>query len=81
MVCKNRAYDSGENDPDSFVDFLHSIGSALFSKNRRVFGNYVLIGKRGFDIIKKDNRSRVEINCNTCVIDSLMTVRYIPSME
>ena len=33
---KNSAYVSGENDPESFADMLHSTGRMLFSKNHRV---------------------------------------------
>ena len=78
---KNSAYVSGENDPESFVDMLHSTGRMLFSKNHRVKGNFVLIGKQGFDILKKIRSPRVSFKEDTCVIDSFMDVKYIPSMD
>jgi len=78
---KNSANALGENDPDSFADTLHSAGRILFSKNHRVFGNYVFIGDQGFNILKKIRSPRVSFNGDTCIIDSLMKVKYIPSME
>lgn len=78
---KNSSYASGENDPESFADMLHSTGRMLFSKNHRVMGNFVLIGKQGFDILKKVRSPRVSFKGDTCVIDSFMNVKYIPSMD
>ena len=78
---KNSAYASGENDPESFADMLHSTGRMLFSKNHRVMGNFVLIGKQGFDILKRVRSPRVSFKGDTCVIDSFMNVKYIPSMD
>ena len=70
-----------ENNPDSFADTLHSIGRKLFKKNHRVFGNFVLIGKQGFDILKKIGRPRFVFEGRYGTLDSLMKVHYIPSMD
>ena len=77
---KNSACASGENDPESFANVLHSSGRKLFSTNHRVFGNFVLTGKRGFDILKKVGRPRFVFNGRQGTLDALMIVQYLPSM-
>ena len=78
---KNSANASGENDPESFEDTLYSAGLMLFTKNHRSMGNFVLIGKRGFDILKKIGRPRFVFEGNNGTIDFKMIVHYIPSMD
>lgn len=79
---KNSAYASGENDPYSFVDTLYSAGLTLFTKNHRTMGNFVLTGKRGFDILRQIGRPRFDlIKGRYGILDSLMRVYYIPSMD
>lgn len=60
---------------------LHSSGRKLFSKNHRVFGNFVLTGKRGFDILKNVGHPRFVFNGRQGILDSVMKVYYIPSLE
>ena len=72
---------SGENDPDSFANTLYSAGLMLFKKNRIKLGNFVLIGKQGFDILKKMGRHRFVFEGRNGTIDSTMRVHYIPSMD
>ena len=76
---KNNA--SEKNESESFMDMLHSNCNRLFSKNHRAFGNFVLIGKRGFNILKSDKSTRFVFDERFGVIDSLIKVHYIPSME
>lgn len=71
---------SGESDPDSFANLLYSAGAELFKKNYRVFGNFALIGKQGFDILKKLH-TRFVFEEREGVLDSSMKVYYIPSMD
>lgn len=78
---KNGANASGENEPDSFANTLYSAGLMLFTKNRIKLGNFVLIGKRGFDILKKMGRPRFVFEGNNGTIDLTMRVHYIPSMD
>lgn len=78
---KNSAYASGGNDSDSFANTLYSTGLTLFTKNHRFMGNFVLIGKRGFDILKKMGRPRFVFEGNNGTIDLTMRVHYIPSMD
>ena len=70
-----------KNDPGSFAESLHSAGITLFKKNHRCFGNFVLIGKQGFDILKNLGRDRFDFKGRRGTLDSLMTVHYIPSMD
>ena len=78
---KNSSNASGENDPYSFEEILYSAGLMLFTKNHRFMGNFVLIGKRGFDILKKMGRPRFVFEGNNGTIDLKMIVHYIPSMD
>lgn len=78
---KNSANASGENDPESFEEILYSAGLTLFTKNHRFVGNFVLTGKRGFDILKKMGRPRFVFEGNKGTIDLKMIVHYIPSMD
>ena len=78
---KNSANASDGNDPDSFANTLYSAGLTLFTKNHRFMGNFVLIGKRGFDILKKMGRPRFVFEGNNGTIDLKMIVHYIPSMD
>lgn len=63
------------------MDMLHSNCNRLFSKNRRTFGNFVLTGKRGFNILKSDKSTRFVFDERFGIIDYLIKVYYIPSME
>ena len=72
---------SGENDPDSFANTLHSAGLIFLKKNHRSIGNFVLIGKQGFDILKKMGRPRFDFEGRYGIIDNSMRVYYIPSMD
>lgn len=79
---KNSACASGENDLNSFAGVLHSAELMLFKKNHRVMGNFVLVGKQGFEILKKIGSPRVEFEGRrTCILDHTMKVHYIPSMD
>lgn len=78
----NSANTSGRSDSYSFVDTLHSAGLTLFTKNHRTMGNFVLTGKRGFDILRQMGRPRFDlIKGRYGILDSLMRVYYIPSMD
>ena len=70
-----------KNDPGSFAESLHSAGTILFKKNHRCFGNFVLIGKQGFDILKSLGHDRFDFKGRCGVLDSRMTIHYIPSMD
>lgn len=72
---------SWENDPDSFANTLYSAGLTLFTKNHIFMGNFVLTGKRGFDILKKMGSPRFVFEGNSGTIDLKMIVHYIPSMD
>ena len=76
---KNSTLDKA--DSESFIDTLYSSCTRLFSKNHRTFGNFVLIGKQGFNILKRYESPRVVFGERFGVIDSLIKVYYIPSME
>lgn len=79
---KNSAYASGENDPQSFAEILHCSKIMLFKKNHRKMGNFVLIGKQGFDILKKIGYPRFEFEGRRSgTLDSELRVHYIPSMD
>ena len=72
---------SDKSDSESFIDTLYSSCNRLFSKNHRTFGNFVLIGKQGFNILKRYESPRMVFGEIFGVIDSLIKVYYIPSME
>ena len=72
---------SDKSDSESFIDTLYSSCNRLFSKNHRTFGNFVLIGKQGFNILKRYESTRMVFGERFGVIDSLIKVYYIPSME
>lgn len=72
---------SEKSNAESFIDTLHYSCDRLFSKNHRVFGNFVLIGKRGFNILKSYKSPRLVFGEISVIIDSLINVQYIPSME
>ena len=72
---------SEKSNAESFIDTLYSSCNRLFSKNHRTFGNFVLIWKRGFNILKSDKSTRFVFDERFGVIDSLIKVHYIPSME
>lgn len=72
---------SDKSDSESFIDTLYSSCNRLFSKNHRTFGNFVLIGKQGFNILKRYESPRMVFGERFGVIDSLIKVYYIPSME
>lgn len=72
---------SENSNAESFIDTLYSSRNRLFSKNHRTFGNFVLIGKRGFNILKSYKSPRLVFGERSGVIDSLIKVYYIPSME
>ena len=69
---------SDKADSESFIDTLYSICNRLFRKNHRTFGNFVLIGKWGFNILKSDKSNRFVFDERFGVIDSLIKVHYIP---
>lgn len=70
-----------KSNSESFIDILYSSCNRLFSKNHRTFGNFVLIGKQGFNILKSYKSDRVVFDERSGIIDSLIKVHYIPSME
>lgn len=72
---------SEKSNAESFIDTLHSICNRLFRKNHRTVGNFVLIGKQGFNILKRYESPRIVFGERFGVIDSLIKVYYIPSME
>lgn len=72
---------SEKSKSESFIDMLHSSCNRLFSKNHRTFGNFVLIGKQGFNILKSYKSDRLVFDERSGIIDSLIKVYYIPSME
>lgn len=72
---------SEKSNAESFIDMLHSICNRLFRKNHRTVGNFVLIGKQGFNILKSYKSPRLVFGERFGVIDSLIKVYYIPSME
>lgn len=72
---------SEKSDSESFIDVLRSSCIKLFSKNHRTFGNFVLIGKRGFNILKSYKSPSLVFGERFGIIDSLIKVYYIPSME
>ena len=78
-MYKNSTLDKA--DSESFIDTLYSICNRLFRKNHRTCGNFVLIGKQGFSILKRYESPRVVFGKRFGVIDSLIKVYYIPSME
>ena len=69
---------SEKSNFESFMDMLYSNCNRLFSKNHRTFGNFVLIGKQGFNILKSDKSTRFVFDERFGVIDSLIKVYYIP---
>lgn len=72
---------SEKNESESFIDSLYSSCNRLFSKNHRTFGNFVLTGKQGFNILKSYKSHRCVFGERFGIIDSLIKVYYIPSME
>ena len=66
---------------EAFIDTLYSSCNRLFSKNHRTFGNFVLTGKQGFNILKSYKSPRLVFDERFGIIDSLIKVYYIPSME
>lgn len=72
---------SVENDPDSFANSLFYAGLALFKKNHKVIGNFVLTGKQGFEILKKMGSPRFIFEEDQGIIDSTMKVKYIQSID
>lgn len=81
VTCCIKNNTSEKNNAESFIDTLYSSCNRLFSKNHRTFGNFVLIGKQGFNILKKYKSPRLVFGERSGVIDSLIKVYYIPSME
>ena len=81
VTCCIKNNTSEKSDAESFIDTLHSSCTRLFSKNHRTFGNFVLTGKQGFNILKRYESPRVVFGERFGVIDSLIKVYYIPSME
>ena len=81
VTCCIKNNTSEKSDAESFIDTLQSSCTRLFSKNHRTFGNFVLIGKQGFNILKRYESPRVVFDERFGVIDSLIKVYYIPSME
>ena len=81
VTCCIKNNTSEKSDAESFIDTLYSSCNRLFSKNHRTFGNFVLIGKQGFNILKSYKSDRVVFGERSGVIDSLIKVYYIPSME
>ena len=81
VTCCIKNNTSDKADSESFIDALYSICTRLFSKNHRTFGNFVLTGKRGFNILKSYKSDRFVFDERFGVIDSLIKVYYIPSME
>ena len=78
--CVNNSA-SEKNESESFIYALYSSCNRLLSKNHRTFGNFVLIGKRGFNILKSYKSPRLVFDERFGIIDSLIKVYYIPSME
>lgn len=72
---------SEKSKSESFIDTLYSSCNRLFSKNHRTFGNFVLTGKQGFNILKSYKSPRLVFDERFGIIDSLIKVYYIPSME
>lgn len=72
---------SDKSDSESFIDALYSSSRRLFSKNHRKFGNFVLIGRRGLNMLKRYKSPRLVFGEKSGIIDSLIKVYYIPSME
>ena len=81
VTCCIKNNTSEQRNAESFIDSLYSSCNRLFSKNNRVFGNFVLIGKRGFNILKSYKSPRLVFGERFGIIDSLIKVYYIPSME
>ena len=81
VTCCIKNNTSEKSDAESFIGTLHSSCNRLFSKNHINFGNFVLTGKRGFNILKSYKSDRVVFGERFGVIDSLIKVHYIPSME
>lgn len=81
VTCCIKNNTSEQHNAESFIDTLYSSCNRLFSKNHRTFGNFVLIGKQGFNILKSYESPRVVFGERFGVIDSLIKVYYIPSME
>ena len=72
---------SEKSKSESFIDTLYSSCNRLFSKNHRTFGNFVLTGKQGFNILKSYKSPRLVFDERFGIIDSLIKVYYIPSMD
>ena len=72
---------SEKSNAESFIDVLRSSCNKLFSKNHRTFGNFVLTGKQGFNILKSYKSPSLVFDERFGIIDSLIKVHYIPSME
>lgn len=81
-VDKVTWYNASENnESDSFANMLHSAGLLLFQKNHRKLGNFVLIGKQGFEILKKIGSPRFIFEGRNGNLDHTMKVHYIPSID
>ena len=72
---------SEKSNAESFIDTLYSSCNRLFSKNHRTFGNFVLTGKQGFNILKSYKSPKLVFGERFGIIDSVIKVYYIPSME
>ena len=72
---------SEKSNSESFIDTLYSSCNRLFSKNHRAIGNFVLTGKQGFNLLKSYKSPSVVFGERSGIIDSLIKVHYIPSME
>ena len=81
VTCCIKNNTSEKSNAESFIDTLRSSCNRLFSKNHRVFGNFVLTGKQGFNILKSYKSPSLVFGERFGIIDTLIKVYYIPSME
>ena len=72
---------NGENSPESFVQTLYDACTMLYQQtDGRYYGNFVHIGKRGFNLLQKLDPKRFWKMDNWVGIDDAIKVHYITTM-
>ena len=72
---------NGENSPESFAQILYDACTMLYQQtDGKYFGNYVYIGKRGFELLQKLDPKRFWRMDNWIGLDYAIKVHYITTM-
>lgn len=72
---------NGENSPESFVQILYDACTMLYQQtDGRYSGNFVHVGKRGFELLQRLDPKRFWQMDNWIQIDDVIKVHYITTM-